>query len=532
MYTLSSPVREKLKSQLAKLLSENKWDYIRTWFGVWETVDGVPTELGLEEMVHKCHLWGYLCMPEFFRARGCDAHLELIRCNLSKINEYNAFPRGAGKTSILELCIAFECANGTQKFIPVIEKSWEAASEILATIREVFSSEIVKKIYGGMIGRTVTGVEAEKSPDAKGDIFINGVRLRGVGFDKTIRGLKTGAWRPTKIYVDDVEIDVHVGNPEQRVKYVDNYTKGIIPALDIQIGSVKVCGTILHYDSLLLNLINQHKGNIFKAYNKFDPKHTLLWADYLTYEVLEKKKEEMMTEGARINAFYQEYLNEPISEEERDFHWDDITKTYKESDLKFKELNLYAALDMAQAADGLSDYTGVAVEAVDKDGNWYNRLTKRYKKDILGVIDLIFELWQIPNMRKIGVEKLAFDDQLKPLLKKESEKRGVYPVVVELKHRGKRKIDRIKGALQARYVQGRIFNKENPEDDTKLLWEELYSMGGGIIAAKNDDLMDAKAYISDLVDDFAGGDYKTRWKKSGRVRRKDPLKEIRSTVSN
>jgi hypothetical protein len=277
-----------------------------------------------------------------------------------------------------------------------------------------------------------------------------------------------------------------------------------------------------------MNLITQHKGQIYKAYNKFDPKNTLLWGDYWTWERLEKKRTEMMAEGLRVNAFYQEYLNEPISEEERDFRWDEITLTYKEDDLKFKEVNLYAAIDVANSVEKGADWTGVAVEAVDKDNNWYNRLTKRYKIDILGLIDLIFELWEMPNMRKIGVEKSAFEDQIKPLLQKESAKRGIYPVVVELKHRGKHKIDRIKGALQARYVQKKIFNRENPEDDTKLLWEQLYSVGGGIIASKNDDLMDAKAYISDIVDEFSGSEYKSRWRKGKKPRRIDPLKQLRN----
>lgn len=491
---------------------------IRTWFRVWDSE---------EEMVHKCHLWGYMFMPDYFRAKGCPAHLELIRGNLSKGNEYDAFPRGFAKTTINQLCIAFECANNMQRFIPIIEKTWNEASEVLEGIRDIFTRELTLVVYGKLIGRTVDGAEAERQPDAKGDVFINGVRLRALGFNKTIRGLKTKAWRPTKIYVDDVEEDEHIGNPEQRKKYLQNYLKGIMPSLDID-GSIKVRGTILHYDSLLFNLIEQHDGRIYRAYDKFDPTHTLLWGDYWSYEKLQEKRKQMESEGVGINAFYQEYLNEPISEEDRDFQWEWLVKTYKDEDLKYKNLNLYAAIDVADATGEGNDSTGCVVEAIDDEGFWYNKLTKNYKVDILGLIDLIFELWAMPGMRCIGVEKRAFEDQVKPLLDKEIEIRGTHPNVVELKHGGARKYDRIKGALQGLYRLGKIYNKENAQDDTNILRDQLYSMGGGTISAKHDDLADAKAYIAQIAEKPITEEYKERYNKvSSRRGRVDPLSKIK-----
>jgi len=520
---MEQSLRSKLKGQLSKLIEAKKWGMIRTWFDMYEIKDGVPTEQGLDERAHKCHLWGYMFMPEFLRSSGCDAHLDLIKENLSDKNEYTAFPRGFAKTTINQLTVAYECACGTQKFIPMIEKTWDEASNVLGAVRDTFTKPLTKKVYGKLIGRTVDGDEADRMPDSKGDMFINGVRLRAIGFDKTIRGLKSGAWRPTKIYVDDVEKDEHIGNPEQRKKYKNNYLKGIIPALDIE-GSIKVRGTILHFASLLNTLIEDHDGKIYKAYDKLDPTNTLLWESVWTYDLLEQKRKDMLDEGSSSNAFFQEYLNEPISEDTRDFQWEWITKTYKEEDLELKNVNLFAALDVADAIGQGRDSTGCVVEAIDDQGNWYNKLTKNYKVDVLGLVNLIFELWQMPNMRKIGVEKKAFEDQIRPLLEQESEIRGIFPVVVELKHGGKHKVDRIRGNLQPLYRQGRILNKENPKDDTKLLWEQLYSIGGGIIAAKYDDLADAKSYIKDIAERPVTKEFNLRYDRSKVVGRTDPLK--------
>ncbi len=511
---LDSELRTKLKGELEKLMVAKKFDLMRVWFNTFDS---------LEEKAHKCHLFGYLLMPDYFRGQGCDAHLQLISENLSDKNEYTAFPRGFAKTTINQLTTAFEAAIGCEEFIVMIEKNFTEASEVLRGVRDVFTKPLTIKIFGKLIGHDKSGEAADNMSDARGDMFINGVRLRGVGFNKTIRGLKSGAWRPTKIYVDDVEEDEHIGNPEQRKKYLDNYLKGIIPALDRD-GSIKVRGTILHFDSLLYNLIQQHNGVIKKAYNKFDPKNTLLWEKYWTLERLEEKKEEMRQEGFGVNAFYQEYLNEPISEDDKDFVWEDITKTYKPEDLARTELNRYATLDVADSTGEGRDYTGVIVEDIDKEGNWYNALTRKYRVDVLGLIDLIFELWDMPNMRVIGVEKKAFEDQIKPLLDSESVKRGKFPNVVELKHGGKRKIDRIKGALQPLYRQGKIFNKEEIDDDTKELYDQLYSIGGGRISSKHDDLVDAKAYIEQIAERPIGEAFKLRWNKSKQRGRIDPFK--------
>lgn len=511
-------MRDKLKAELETLVKAEKWDFVKAWFTYWDSE---------EELAHKVSLWGYLFMPEYFRAQSCDAQIEVIRRFFSDRDEYTALPRGFAKTTITQLCLAFTCAYHMDEFIPVIEKTHTEASEVLQGVRDVFDEQMTKKVYGNLIGKDKHGKLAEKMSDSQGDIYINGVRLRAVGFNKTIRGLKSKAWRPTRIIVDDVEEDTHIGNPDQREKYMQNYLRGILPALDID-GTVKVTGTILHFDSLLYNLINQHDGKIYKAFDKEDPEHTLLWPQQWTYEKLMKKKEAMMDSGNSASAFFQEYLNEPIGEEDRYFQWDWITQTYKEEDLKYKELNLYATLDVADTVSATSDYTGITVVAVDKEGNWYIRWVKRKRLDVKDLINTIFELWNMEGMRTIGIEKKSFEDQIQPFLEEEKLARGEWPNVVELKHGGKRKIDRIKGELQPLYRSGKIFNREDATDDTKLLWDELYSVGAGTIASKHDDLVDALTYIGQIAERPTGRAFMDRYDRKPEVRREDTFAGIRA----
>ena len=251
-----------------------------------------------------------------------------------------------------------------------------------------------------MIKKSKEGTESDKAKDTQGDVLINGIRLRAKGFNSPIRGLKSKEWRPTRILLDDVESDEHINNLEQRQKYQDNFIKGVIPALEIG-KHLKVFGTILHNDSLLMNLITQHKGKIYKAYDKEDPENTLLWSERWSFEELEKKKEEMMLEGKGTSKFYQEYLNEPLDDEARRFHWIWLQKTYTKEDIKYKALNRYITIDPAESKKDGADWTGVNV--ID-----WEDVNRAYLKNYF-VLDTS---WLIPNEYYIDI-KLTSNELVK-----------------------------------------------------------------------------------------------------------------------
>lgn len=501
-------LKEELKKLIVHAAQTKDWAYVRAWFTYWDSE---------EELAEKVILWGRFFMSSYFKQQSPPFHLELIRKNFSKQNEYSAAPRGFGKTTINQLCMMYSVVNKMDEFIVIVEKTFGEASEILRSIRDEFATnERVLLVYGDMIGKDDTGTFNEKAKDAEGDMLINGVRLRAKGFNQPIRGLKSKEWRPTTIYCDDIEEDAHINSIDQRDKYKANFTQGIIPAVDID-GNIKMVGTILHHDSLLTNQVNMHNGTIWRAFDVKDPENTLLWPERWTYERLMEKKHQMTVDGFGSSKFSQEYLNEPIDDTKRPFKWEWLQKTYK--DLP-EFLEIYAAIDVADSAHENSDYTGVVVVAIDNTHKWHILYAKRYNVTVTGLIDVVFDIWQKFKPNRIGVEKKAFEDQVQPLLKVRSEQTGIYPSVVELKHGGKRKEDRIMGALQGRFENDAIlFTKGFPEDQ-KILQGELYDFPRG----KNDDLADALAYISD----FAYRSYKKEEKKDTRPahQRDDVIQKI------
>lgn len=472
-----------LKDQLKLLVKHQKWAHVATWFTYWENDD---------ELAEKVILWGKLFLPNYFTHTSPPFHKELIKSFFTNQNEYTAAPRGFSKTTVYQVCSMFSIVNKMDKFIVIIEKTHTEATEVLFAIRDEFANnQRILQVYGQLIKKNEKGNISDKSKDTQGDVMINGVRLRAKGFNSAIRGLKSKEWRPTRILVDDVEEDTHITSEDQREKYKANYTQGIIPALDID-GSIKMIGTILHMDSLLMNLIEQHKGRIYKAYDPDNPENTLLWPERWPLELLDAKKKDMMLEGLGSSKFAQEYLNEPVAEEVRAFKWDWLQKTYNSLP---ENLDIYSCIDSAETVKDKSDYTGEVTVGIDPHHNWYILRAKRHKVNSTGQVDLVYENWDKFNPIVIGVEKASYEDQLAPMIKMRGEQTGKFPVVIPLRHGGKRKEDRIKGALVGRFEAGKILFPKQYNDDCDKLRQELYDFP----ASKYDDLSDALAYIDQIA---------------------------------
>ena len=514
-----------VEDQLFAILDAGRFDILAPFFSYWQDE---------EEMIDKVLLYGHYFLNHYFRDASPDFHREIIRDFFSNKNEYDAAPRGFSKTTILQTCCGFSIVNKMDKFIVIVEKTFTEAAEVIKGIHDEFvDNERLFIAYGKLINKDlpVRNIWQQlRNPEAKGDVFINGVRLRGKGFNSSVRGLKTRQWRPTKIILDDVEEDEHINNPEQRQKYENNYNKGIQPAVDID-GRIKMFGTILHQDSLLNNQISNHKGKIFRAHAGSDPalapEESFLWPARWSREKLIAKRNDMMSSGQSSSAYAQEYLNDPISDEDRTFkfHWlwemipkpDNPDEEYRvpkqritmqqfEKIRRRTTLNVYAMIDAADATTASADWTGVVVVAVAPNGARFRLDVRREKRNIKDFISLIFDVWEKWSpygLIKIGVEKKAFNDQILPLFDDEKRRRVVYPIVEELKPLGREKKNKIKGALQGFYETGKMISVGTIDErgyfkavgDTDILLEELFDHP----SAKHDDLSDAESYEKDIV---------------------------------
>ena len=260
-----------------------------------------------------------------------------------------------------------------------------------------------------------------------------------------------------------------------------------------------IIGTVWHYADLYQFLLKENerlnnllvlKLSCWKDKEKQIPLFYKFTKEYLLQLRAEKGSYE----------FSKQYENSVIDDSNAVFKLSHLQKTYKAEFLNDKYLQTFITIDAAMSKSLGSDYTGVIVNSVDAARNWYLRLVKRLRINSLELVNLIFDLWTNVEYKrhgliKIGVEQKAFNDLIRPMLTREAERRSVYPVIEELKDMGIRKQDRISGALQGRFENGKIHFLEDATDDSEWLRDELISFP----LAKNDDLGDALAYQEDIV---------------------------------
>lgn len=479
-------LKKQLRDEFIEILEKSDPEEIRRFF---------QTARSIEEVAVKSILWGHHFWPRYFSKPTPDFHYELMMKFFRPGNEYNAYPRGFAKTTCLQLGISFSCVNGMDEFIVLIEKTYTEAAEVLEAIREEFQiNDEILRVYGDLTKINAKGNEQSNIRDSAGDFFVNGVRLRAKGFDTPIRGLKSRHSRPTRVILDDIESDEHIDNVDQRSKYLNNYIKGVIPAVDNDTGKIKMFGTILHDDSLLATLIRNHNGKVYAAW---DEDRVLLWPSNWTVEKLEQKREEMRISDKGDAGFYQEYFNQPISEEDQVFRRE-MFRYFKMLDLpkiKEKAYRIYTLVDPAISKKTTADFTAIVTVLVDYLNRVFVLEITRARLDPMETIRAIFAHYERWQPTYVGIETVSYQKALKYFIdeQKKLENSSVRSMtVIEIKPITD-KITKIK-KMQPKYAIGNIYH--NSDDvNTPVLEQELLRFP----KAAHDDIIDALCGVIEII---------------------------------
>ena len=144
------------------------------------------------------------------------------------------------------------------------------------------------------------------------------------------------------------------------------------------------------------------------------------------------------------------------------------------------------------------DETAIAIVKIDRDKWW--------------VKDILHGRWNIKETAKkiltsavlvesstVGIETGALKNAILPYLEDEMRTQGQFVSIIEMRHGGKKKTDRIVWALQGRMEHGQItFNEDR---DWKPFTSQMLDFPNKLA---HDDMLDALAYIDQVsVADFA-----------------------------
>jgi phage terminase large subunit-like protein len=390
-------------------------------------------------------------------------------------------PRGHAKSSIVDLFYtAWEIVNKKKKFILIVSDTYSQAVLFLEALKTEFEmNEKLRSFYGNLV----------TSKWAEDEIVVGDTMIKAIGAGMKVRGLKWRESRPDLVILDDIENDEMVMSLERREKLERWFNGAVLPSMADD-GRVVVIGTILHYDSLLAKMTGTEKYTEWnkKIYRAIE-NGKALWPEHLNLEQLESLKKQYAEIGL-LSQFYQEYMNEPLSIENRKFK-QEKTRFYKEEMIVGKDLNTFIAIDRAYSTAKTADDTGIVVVGVDRENKWYVRMAERFHGNEKELIDKLFDLHQFWKPLRIGIEQKAYEFTLKTHMDDEMRKRNDFFVINELKDVGRSKNMRIEG-LVPRFESESIFFKSNQTD----LLDQMYTFPSG----RHDDLIDALAYLLELAE--------------------------------
>lgn len=411
-----------------------------------------------------------------------------------------AAPRGHAKSTNLTFKGSLHAALYEYKhYIIILSDSSEQAESFLDSIKtEMEENEHIIEDFGKLDGKVW-----------RSNVLLTktNIKIEAIGSGKKIRGRKHKNWRPDLLVLDDIENDENVRTPEQRRKLSDWFYKAVSKAGDDYTDIIYI-GTMLHYDSLLANVLKNPSYRSIKYQAVLSFSHSNLWDEWESiYTDLENPNHEQdakaffernkakMLEGTEVlwedklsyyslmcikvsegdASFNSELQNEPISPDDCTFQeeWFDY---YNELEVNFnaKDYAFYGAVDPSLGKNKKSDYSAIITIAKQKATGYMYVLDadvmRRHPDKIISDI-LEKERWLRKSFgkgySKFGCETVQFQWFLKEEIAKASAKAGLYLPIEEINSTGDKvlRIQSLQPDIKNKYI------KFNPKH--KLLLEQL-----------------------------------------------------------
>lgn len=423
-----------------------------------------------------------------------------------------AAPRGHAKSTNFTFKDSLHAIlYGYKHYILILSDSSEQAEGFLDDIKtELEDNGNILMDFGSLKGDKAwrTGV-----------ILTNtDIKAEAIGSGKKVRGRRHRNWRPDLIVLDDIENDENVNTPEQRRKLSSWFNKAVSKAGDTYT-DIMYIGTILHYDSLLSNVLRnpRYKTRKYRAIiseatntklweewesiytNLFNERHEedartfyeanememllgteVLWEEKLSYYDLMEIK---VSEGTA--SFNSELQNDPVDPENATFNpeWFDYYEP-ELVDFASPDFVFIAANDPSLGKNKKSDTSSIINIALSlATGYMYvaDASVEKRKPDV--IIDDVFEM----NRRlkrdykkgfyKFGVETVQFQYYFKEVMAAKSAEAGEYLPIEEMQSTVNKtvRIESLQPVIKNKYIK---FNRAH-----KSLLQQLQEFPMG----RNDD---------------------------------------------
>lgn len=456
--------------------------------------------------------------------------------NNKSYNLVGILPRGIGKSTYANRLFLIFCLLFTNKqHIIMIGGSKESIKGHFASLKYEIENNKLLHIFGikPVPGESKNADEfVVYAPSKPGMLYDGGIGrtviIKNYSFATYKRGLTRGSSRPDLFIIDDLENKGKgnksgVENPKYRAQMKEFFYSEVIPSGG-KSGSMQIImiGTTLHEDQLLYTLYKDSQAGT--SYPKFKsikysmienygtPEAYSIWPWKLTLEEFNSMMDAAILKGNQT-WIYNEYLSLPISPEIEIFKSEDFKYYRKQAGrliensilddkvvVQLQDCDIVVTSDLAFTIKERSDFSAFIICAIDKKNNIFILDTIVGKWLLSGITTVVSDIIKKYRPSVFGMESANAGTVIIQTLEKHFINNEYWPGITELKSGGIKKQDRIINALQIPYNEGKIFHLEGAKYLGELEYQ-IVSITKESINCAHDDIVDALAYIPDLIDE-------------------------------
>ncbi|TQF71784.1 phage terminase large subunit [Pseudoalteromonas luteoviolacea] len=341
-------------------------------------------------------------------------------------------PRDHGKTTRNTQALPLWLALNFSGVFPVIcAASKDSATDMLDAVKSALEdNDAIIEDYG--IQKIKGNTWSKKKIQ-----LPNGSAIAAVGAGQSLRGIKNKFQRPTHVICDDLLKDEEVESKTQRDK-IYNWFKRVI--LNLGKGALTIiANTIMHPDDLPSRLLNEiadgqlenwlglrfaavqpnKQGGALK-HKDIDEHITPLWpARWSIRDILDKARQ------LGVSIFSTEWLNQPLSDEERKFK-EEWIEYYTQLPIEvLRRLKIMMGVDPATGTKN-GDYSAIVVVGYDAEsGVYYVLYAWGARQSDLQLAYKIIEIYKVWKPKQIWFEEVVFQKIYKKMVAREAAKLGV-----------------------------------------------------------------------------------------------------------
>lgn len=408
--------------------------------------------------------------------------------------------RESAKTSIAKAYLLWSILF--KKHYYIIVDSYEKSNSETILFDIIVQLQTNKKIlhdFGQVYNVRKEGGEFKETTQKRISNFVtnNGIRVEAASTQESLRGRLHKSNRIGLILADDFENNKTKDSEKVTAKVIEHFQEALA-GMDAN-GAVIYLGNYITDKGSVQWMMNRaatdSKIKIFNIplLDKGERDGSILWSSKYCFS----KEEAALTGKVSIDELEQklgpttfqiEMLNNPHASDTNFFR----KEWFQYRDMEYIKSfcrKCYITIDTATGTG--KDFNGITINYIDQTQNW-NIMSFRNKHNAAELVDNLFGLYATYHPVQIGIEKTTYTQGFMNFLQLEMRKRQMFLPLVELKHGGKRKEERIKNVLEQRYANKSIFHIKGY---TSELEDELLKFPLGL----HDDIIDSLAYQDQIV---------------------------------